>query len=68
MVRRESPEYDRRFVGFGWNKVAHIMELDAQVTLIFFRGMGYPKMTVCSPSGNRDVFLSSKLCITLLAH
>lgn len=32
MVRRDSPEYDRRFVGFGWNKVAHIMELDAQVT------------------------------------
>ena len=32
MVRRESPEYDRRFVGFGWNKVAHIMELDAQVS------------------------------------
>uniref|UniRef100_A0A671L3U1 Glycosyltransferase-like protein LARGE1 n=1 Tax=Sinocyclocheilus anshuiensis TaxID=1608454 RepID=A0A671L3U1_9TELE len=30
MVRRECPEYDRRFVGFGWNKVAHIMELDAQ--------------------------------------
>uniref|UniRef100_A0A3Q4IB81 LARGE xylosyl- and glucuronyltransferase 1 n=1 Tax=Neolamprologus brichardi TaxID=32507 RepID=A0A3Q4IB81_NEOBR len=30
MVRRDSPEYDRRFVGFGWNKVAHIMELDAQ--------------------------------------
>lgn len=33
MVRRDSPEYDRRFVGFGWNKVAHIMELDAQVRL-----------------------------------
>lgn len=32
MVRRNSPEYDRRFVGFGWNKVAHIMELDAQVS------------------------------------
>lgn len=32
MVRRDSPEYDRRFVGFGWNKVAHIMELDAQVS------------------------------------
>eukprot|EP00063_Salmo_salar_P062977 XP_014037812.1 PREDICTED: glycosyltransferase-like protein LARGE1 isoform X1 [Salmo salar] len=31
MVRRDSPEYDRRFVGFGWNKVAHVMELDAQV-------------------------------------
>ncbi|KAG7274204.1 hypothetical protein CRUP_008580 [Coryphaenoides rupestris] len=30
MVQRDSPEYDRRFVGFGWNKVAHIMELDAQ--------------------------------------
>ncbi|KAF6339649.1 LARGE xylosyl- and glucuronyltransferase 1 [Rhinolophus ferrumequinum] len=30
VVRRDCPEYDRRFVGFGWNKVAHIMELDAQ--------------------------------------
>ncbi|MGH0166779.1 UNVERIFIED_CONTAM: hypothetical protein FKN15_076227 [Acipenser sinensis] len=30
VVRRNCPEYDRRFVGFGWNKVAHIMELDAQ--------------------------------------
>uniref|UniRef100_A0A8B9H2Q7 LARGE xylosyl- and glucuronyltransferase 1 n=1 Tax=Astyanax mexicanus TaxID=7994 RepID=A0A8B9H2Q7_ASTMX len=30
MVRRDCPEYDRRFVGFGWNKVSHIMELDAQ--------------------------------------
>ncbi|XP_063072899.1 xylosyl- and glucuronyltransferase LARGE1-like [Engraulis encrasicolus] len=30
MVRKDSPEYDRRFVGFGWNKVSHIMELDAQ--------------------------------------
>lgn len=36
MVRRDSPEYDRRFVGFGWNKVAHIMELDAQVTYLLF--------------------------------
>lgn len=34
MVRRDSPEYDRRFVGFGWNKVAHIMELDAQVSAL----------------------------------
>ncbi|KAM5170731.1 xylosyl- and glucuronyltransferase LARGE1 isoform 2-T2 [Mantella aurantiaca] len=30
VVRRNCPEYDRRFVGFGWNKVSHIMELDAQ--------------------------------------
>uniref|UniRef100_T1JEW5 Glycosyltransferase-like protein LARGE1 n=1 Tax=Strigamia maritima TaxID=126957 RepID=T1JEW5_STRMM len=29
LVRRDVPEYDRRFVGFGWNKVSHIMELDA---------------------------------------
>lgn len=34
MVRRDTPEYDRRFVGFGWNKVAHIMELDAQVNTV----------------------------------
>lgn len=30
VVRKECPEYDQRFVGFGWNKVSHIMELDAQ--------------------------------------
>ncbi|XP_061494960.1 xylosyl- and glucuronyltransferase LARGE1 isoform X2 [Rhineura floridana] len=30
VVRQDCPEYDRRFVGFGWNKVSHIMELDAQ--------------------------------------
>ena len=23
------PEYDTRFVGFGWNKVSHVMELEA---------------------------------------
>uniref|UniRef100_A0A8B9H1R0 LARGE xylosyl- and glucuronyltransferase 1 n=1 Tax=Astyanax mexicanus TaxID=7994 RepID=A0A8B9H1R0_ASTMX len=37
MVRRDCPEYDRRFVGFGWNKVAHVMELDAQVIKPSFR-------------------------------
>lgn len=31
VVPRDCPRYDPRFVGFGWNKVAHIMELDAQV-------------------------------------
>ncbi|KAL2088578.1 hypothetical protein ACEWY4_015477 [Coilia grayii] len=30
VVRKDCPEYDQRFVGFGWNKVSHIMELDAQ--------------------------------------
>lgn len=31
VVPRDCPRYDPRFVGFGWNKVAHIIELDAQV-------------------------------------
>lgn len=30
VVRREIPEYDLRFAGFGWNKVSHIMELEAE--------------------------------------
>ncbi|CAG2161830.1 unnamed protein product [Oppiella nova] len=30
VVKRDIPEYDSRFVGFGWNKVSHIMELYAQ--------------------------------------
>ncbi|XP_045433806.1 LARGE xylosyl- and glucuronyltransferase 2 isoform X5 [Pipistrellus kuhlii] len=30
VVPRDCPRYDPRFVGFGWNKVAHVMELDAQ--------------------------------------
>jgi glycosyltransferase-like protein LARGE len=30
VVSKDVPEYDQRFVGFGWNKVSHIMELDAQ--------------------------------------
>jgi len=29
IVPRNIPLYDERFVGFGWNKVSHIMELDA---------------------------------------
>ena len=39
VVRRDCPEYDRRFVGFGWNKVAHIMELDAQVRTVECYGL-----------------------------
>ncbi|KAK1891258.1 LARGE xylosyl- and glucuronyltransferase 2 [Dissostichus eleginoides] len=30
VVRKDCPEYDQRFVGFGWNKVSHVLELDAQ--------------------------------------
>ncbi|XP_062973528.1 xylosyl- and glucuronyltransferase LARGE2 isoform X2 [Elgaria multicarinata webbii] len=30
VVKQDCPLYDQRFVGFGWNKVSHIMELDAQ--------------------------------------
>lgn len=39
VVRRDCPEYDQRFVGFGWNKVSHIMELDAQVRLHRVEGL-----------------------------
>ncbi|NIG60408.1 glycosyltransferase-like 1B [Pontoporia blainvillei] len=30
VVPRDCPRYDPRFAGFGWNKVAHVVELDAQ--------------------------------------
>lgn len=30
MVKRSVVPYDTRFVGFGWNKVSHIMELESQ--------------------------------------
>lgn len=30
VVHKDIPKYDTRFVGFGWNKVSHIMELHAQ--------------------------------------
>ena len=29
IVPRNIPTFDERFIGFGWNKVSHIMELDA---------------------------------------
>lgn len=30
VVKRDVVEYDNRFMGFGWNKVSHIMELESQ--------------------------------------
>ncbi|XP_052800694.1 xylosyl- and glucuronyltransferase LARGE2s-like [Mya arenaria] len=29
-VHKDIPQFDQRFVGFGWNKVAHIMQLDVE--------------------------------------
>ena len=29
IVPRRIPAYDERFIGSGWNKVSHIIELDA---------------------------------------
>lgn len=64
MVRRDSPEYDRRFVGFGWNKVAHIMELDAQVTppftslLLFTYHVNLKKQINCCKSNNHLAVIS----------
>lgn len=29
VVRSDVHEYDTRFLGFGWNKVSHIMKMDA---------------------------------------
>ena len=31
------PKYDERFFGFGWNKVSHIMEVDAQGYVGFWK-------------------------------
>ncbi|WAR01088.1 LARG2-like protein [Mya arenaria] len=32
-VHKDIPQFDQRFVGFGWNKVAHIMQLDVEECL-----------------------------------
>ena len=36
VVRKDIPKYDTRFVGFGWNKVSHIMELAIQGYVLAF--------------------------------
>ena len=35
VVKKDIPKYDTRFVGFGWNKVSHIMELAIQGYVLF---------------------------------
>ena len=37
VVRNNVSRYDKRFVGFGWNKVSHILELQAQGLVEYFR-------------------------------
>lgn len=50
VVPRDCPRYDPRFVGFGWNKVAHIVELDAQVRGILQAQGAYSQ---CGTPGQR---------------
>ena len=38
------PHYDTRFLGFGWNKVSHIMELHAMKYVMFFIGLFQKKI------------------------
>ncbi|XP_073514952.1 xylosyl- and glucuronyltransferase LARGE2 isoform X2 [Phyllobates terribilis] len=49
VVRRDCPEYDQRFLGFGWNKVSHIMELDAKYISIrsVFDPFGWWSPAIC---------------------
>lgn len=52
VVRRDCPEYDQRFVGFGWNKVSHIVELDAQVRLMLMLALLRAQSRVAEPQPN----------------
>ena len=71
MVRRDSPEYDRRFVGFGWNKVAHIMELDAQVTVQLSHVHFFHFLPACQlyfPSSSILLFLNNILLVYYIVY
>ncbi|OXA53187.1 LARGE xylosyl- and glucuronyltransferase 2 [Folsomia candida] len=50
VLRRDVPEFDLRFAGFGWNKVSHIMELEAQGYQFIVLPNGYIVHTPHSPS------------------
>ncbi|XP_012686144.1 LARGE xylosyl- and glucuronyltransferase 2 [Clupea harengus] len=69
VVRRDCPEYDQRFVGFGWNKVSHIMELDAQEYDLVVLPNAYMIHMPHAPSFDISKFRSSpsyRYCLTTL--
>ncbi|KAM7298127.1 LARGE xylosyl- and glucuronyltransferase 1 [Ixodes scapularis] len=69
VVKRDVPEYDRRFVGFGWNKVSHIMELHAQGYEFVVLPNGFMVHMPHAPSLDIARFRSSsqyRKCLSLL--
>ncbi|KAG7473656.1 hypothetical protein MATL_G00098180 [Megalops atlanticus] len=69
VVRRDCPEYDQRFVGFGWNKVSHIMELDAQEYDLVVLPNAFMIHMPHAPSFDISKFRSSssyRYCLTML--
>ncbi|KAJ8272340.1 hypothetical protein COCON_G00111990 [Conger conger] len=69
VVRRDCPEYDQRFVGFGWNKVSHIMELDAQEYDLMVLPNAFMVHMPHAPSFDISKFRSSssyRYCLTTL--
>ncbi|KAE8606480.1 hypothetical protein XENTR_v10010749 [Xenopus tropicalis] len=69
VVRRDCPEYDQRFLGFGWNKVSHIMELDAQEHELLVLPNAFIIHMPHAPSFDISKFRSSenyRLCVQAL--
>uniref|UniRef100_A0A4W4G989 LARGE xylosyl- and glucuronyltransferase 2 n=2 Tax=Electrophorus electricus TaxID=8005 RepID=A0A4W4G989_ELEEL len=69
VVRSDCPEYDQRFVGFGWNKVSHIMELDAQEYELMVLPNAFMIHMPHAPSFDISKFRSSasyRYCLTTL--
>nr|XP_045370549.1 LARGE xylosyl- and glucuronyltransferase 1 [Camelus bactrianus] len=71
VVRRDCPEYDRRFVGFGWNKVAHIMDAGAQEYEFIVLPNAYMIHMPHAPSFDITKFRSNKqyrICLKTLSR
>ncbi|ELT91285.1 hypothetical protein CAPTEDRAFT_168890 [Capitella teleta] len=69
VVPREIPMYDTRFVGFGWNKVSHILELDAEGYQFIVLPNAFMIHMPHSPSFDIAKFRSSELyrrCLKVL--